>query len=484
LHDFTFAPREYGGSVLVNKGASGNRRRYGNAIWGHRGVFLTIVTGKTGISMPQDWDRAAIAVGATERRVDVEPTALRLQPPTMDLVRCWSPDDPAPAERRRIKITHIITGLQTGGAEHALEQLVTRVDAKRFDMRVVSLRDAGTVGPRLAALGVPVTSLNMRHTTRDLLRFGRLVMLLRRDRPDIVQTWLYHADLIGLAAARLAGVSQVLWNLRGSGLEHHHYDNRFRWVVRMLARLSGLPDAIVANAEAGRSFHAQAGYRPRRWAMIDNAIDVGRFRPFPAAGIDLRNELNLAAGSQIIGMTARLDPMKDHATFFRAAATLIARGIDVHFVLIGRGVDRNMVGAQPFLADPRLASRLHFLGEREDVARLVAGFDLAVLSSAFGEGFPNAVAEAMACGVPVVSTDVGDAGRIIGEAGLLVAPRDALAIADACQILLTSPTDRAAMGRAGRARIARDFGPERMVDAYGQLYEQIQAARHAELRPA
>jgi glycosyltransferase involved in cell wall biosynthesis len=447
-------------------------------------VFLTIVTGKTGISMPQDWDRAEPAVAGVERRADVEPTSLRLQPSALDLVRRWSPDAAVPTESRRIRITHIITGLQTGGAEHALEQLVTRADAGRFDMRVVSLRDTGTVGPRLAAQGVPVISLNMRHTARDLLQFWHLVTLLRRDRPDIVQTWLYHADLIGLAAARLAGVPQVLWNLRGSGLEHHHYNNRFRWVVRMLARLSGLPDAIVANAEAGRAFHDRAGYRPRRWAMIDNAIDVGRFQPNPRAGADLRMALNLPADCRIIGMTARLDPMKDHTTFFRAAAALVARGIDVHFVLIGRGVDRTMASAQPFLADPGLAPRLHLLGERDDVAPLVAGFDLAVLSSAFGEGFPNAVAEAMACGVPVVSTDVGDAGRIIGEAGLLVAPRDAMAIAAACQSLLTSPADRAAMGRAGRARIAREFGLDRMVDAYGQLYEQVRAGRHAEFRPA
>jgi len=418
-------------------------------------------------------------MGRVDMRADAKPVALRLQPRPVELVRSWSPNAAVQAESRRIKIVHIITGLHTGGAEHALEQLVTRADSERFDMRVVSLLDAGVVGPRLAARGVPVTSLGMRHAAGDLRRFWRLVMLLRQDPPDIVQTWLYHADLIGLAAARLAGTRQVLWNLRGSGLEHHHYGNRFRWVVRMLARLSGWPDAIVANAEAGRAFHAQVGYRPRRWALIHNAIDVERFQPDPEAGAALRAELGLAPSSAIIGMTARLDPMKDHGTFLRAAALLVARGMDAHFVLIGRGVDRSAACAQPFLAQPHLAARLHFLGEREDVPRLVAGFDLAALSSAFGEGFPNVIAEAMACGVPVVSTDVGDAGRIVGDAGLLVAPRDAAAMADAWQMLLAAPVRRAAMGRAGRARIARDFGLDRMVDGYGQLYEQIWAGRDA-----
>lgn len=410
-------------------------------------------------------------------RVDAKPVALRLQPRPVELVRSWSPGLAAETASRRIRITHIITGLHTGGAEHALEQLVTRADPGRFDMRVVSLLDAGSVGPRLAASGVPVTALGMRHALGDLRCFWRLVGLLRQDRPDIVQTWLYHADLIGLAAARLAGIHQVLWNLRGSGLEHHLYGNRFRWVVRMLARLSALPDAIVANAEAGRRFHAQAGYRPRRWALIQNAIDIERFHPLPQAGATLRAELGVGRDSLVIGMTARLDPMKDHATFFQAARLLVSQGFDAHFVLIGRGVHRQMGCAQTCLADPCLAGRLHFLGERDDVQELVAGFDLATLSSAFGEGFPNVIAEAMACGVPVVSTDVGDAGRIVGEAGLLVPPRDPAALAEAWAALLTAPERRAAMGRAGRARIARDFGLDRMVDTYGQLYEQIWAGR-------
>jgi glycosyltransferase involved in cell wall biosynthesis len=378
---------------------------------------------------------------------------------------------------RRIKIVHIITGLQTGGAEHALEQLVTRTDPHRFDMRVVSLLDAGSVGPRLAASGVSVTTLGMQRNAGDLLRFWRLVALLRRDPPDLVQTWLYHADLIGLAASRLAGIRRVVWNLRGSGLEHRHYGNRFRWVVGTLARLSGLPDAIVTNAQAGRDFHAQAGYRPRRWALIHNAIDTDRFRPDPMARAALRRQLGLGPDAAIIGMTARLDPMKDHRTFFEAAALLVARGHDVHFVLVGRGVDGDVPCAQPFRKDPALALRLHFLGEREDVPRLMAGFDVAALSSAFGEGFPNALAEAMACGIPVVSTDVGDAGRILGGAGLLVAPRDGAAMAEALAALLTEPSRRAAMGLAGRARIAREFGLDRMIDSYRQLYEQVWAGR-------
>jgi glycosyltransferase involved in cell wall biosynthesis len=439
-------------------------------------MFVTISVGKPEMPMPPNWDRAA-AIGGTELHVDAE-AALRLHARPAEPGRVRSARPAAQADGRRLRIVHIITGLQTGGAEHALEQLVARADPQRFAMRVVSLLDAGVVGPRLAAHGVPVTALGMRRGVGDLLRFGRLVAHLRQDPPDIVQTWLYHADLIGLVAARLADVRHVLWNLRGSGLEHHHYDNRFRWVVRLLARLSGLPDLIIANAEAGRAFHAQAGYHPRRWALIDNAIDVARFRPDPGARARLRAELGLAPDSRIIGMTARLDPMKDHDTFLRAAA-LIASTDDVHFVLIGRGIDRQMGCARPFLADPGLAARLHFLGEREDVAELVAGFDLATLSSAFGEGFPNVVAEAMACGIPVVATDVGDTGRIVGDAGLLVPPRDAAALADAWRTLLTMPARRTAMGIEGRARIARDFGLDRMVESYCQLYEQIGLDRKA-----
>src|ERR1700733_10765934 len=148
--------------------------------------------------------------GIPEMRADADSAGLRLQPRPIELGPSWVPEAAASKiTSRRIKIVHIITGLHTGGAEHALEQLVTRADSERFDMRVVSLLDDGAVGPRLAARGVPVTSLGMRHAAGDLRRFWRLVMLLRQDPPDIVQTWLYHADLIGLAAARLAGTRQV-----------------------------------------------------------------------------------------------------------------------------------------------------------------------------------------------------------------------------------------------------------------------------------
>jgi glycosyltransferase involved in cell wall biosynthesis len=178
-------------------------------------------------------------------------------------------------------------------------------------------------------------------------------------------------------------------------------------------------------------------------------------------------------------MTARSDPMKDHSTFFRAAALLAGSGIAADFILIGRGSDRSMPAAQPYLADRLLGPRLHFLGERDDVQHLTAGFDLATLSSAFGEGFPNVIAEAMACSVPVVSTDVGDARRILGEAGILVPPRDPPALAAAWRELLAAPSRRVAMGRAGRQRITETFGLDRMIDRYGQLYEQVRAGRRS-----
>lgn len=423
--------------------------------------------------MPVDMDPAALRDAPALGRAGRAEGRLRRRWPAA--VAAAVPD----SARRRIRITHIITGLQTGGAEHALEQLVTRADRDRFEMRVVSLLGAGVVGERLAGSGVEVVSLGMRREPADLLRFWQLVRQLRRDRPDIVQTWLYHADLIGLAAARLAGVPSVLWNVRGSGLEHHHYRDRFRWVVAALARLSALPDAVVANAEAGRDFHARAGYQPRHWALIDNAVDIARFHPDPAAAPALRAELGLAPDAPVIGMTARCDPMKDHSTFFRAAALLAGSGVAADFVLIGRGSARSMPAALPYLADPLLASRLHFLGERDDVERLTAGFDLATLSSAFGEGFPNVIAEAMACAVPVVSTDVGDARRILGTAGVLVPPRDPAALAAAWRDLLAAPSRRAAMGRAGRQRIAETFGLDRMIDRYGQLYEQVRTGRRS-----
>lgn len=371
-----------------------------------------------------------------------------------------------------IRIVHVITGLEIGGAESMLARLVSRMDGSRFVNRVVSLTDGGRIGDSIEAAGVPVQTLGMRRGWPSLAALPRLVRLLRQARPTLVQSWLYHADLLGLLAAALAGRPPVVWNLRCSDMDLRYYSGQTRWVLRALTWLSPHPVAILVNSTASMRLHQSLGYRPRRWEVIPNGFDLDRFRPDPTAWERTRRELTLPAEVMLVGLIARLDPMKDHPSFLNAATHVAARRPGVHFVLIGKGVE-GLAGA---IAAKGLSDRVHILGERRDVEWLLPGLDMVCLSSAFGEGFPNVLGEAMAAGVPCVTTDVGDAKTIVGETGLVVPPRDPAALAAAIVDLVDrGPSARTTLGQAARARIAREYALPRIVERYESIYASLAA---------
>ncbi len=374
-----------------------------------------------------------------------------------------------------VRVAHVITDLDVGGAERMLAKLVAGADPARLRHSVISLLPPGKTADEIRAAGVKVASLGMRRG--GLPAPGailRLVRLLRAERPDVVQSWLYHADLMATLTAPLAGRPALAWNLRCSDMDFRLYGRATRWVVRALACLSRVPAAVVVNAEAGRAAHVALGYRPRRWEVIPNGFDTDVFGPNPAARGAIRAALGLAPDAPVIGMLARFDPMKDHATFLAAAETLARARADVHFVLAGRGVTPD----NPALAAPEFAGQLHLLGERSDSAALLAAFDLATLTSAFGEGSPNVVGEAMACATPCVATDVGDSRPMIGATGRVVPPRDPAALAAAWGELLALPAaERQALGAAARARIVADYSLAAVRERYLGLYETLRSSR-------
>ncbi len=381
-----------------------------------------------------------------------------------------------PGAAARVRVCHLISSLDVGGAEMTLLRLLSGIDGDRFESRVVSLIRPGPVADKIRRLGVPVVSLHMRRGRASLRALILLVRLLRRERSDVLQTWLYHADLLGLAARRMAGRPCLVWNVRSSDMDM----TRYRWLsgatVRACARFSRLPAAVIVNSVAGRRFHEGIGYRPARWELIPNGVDTRLFRPDAEARSTVRRELGVPDDTILIGLIARLDPMKDHATFFRAAGELVRRKCGAHFILIGEGVERGKPEVESWMAENGLVGRAHLLGRREDVPRLAAALDVGTLASCT-EGFPGAVAEAMACGVPCVVTDAGDAGLIVGDTGVVVPPRDAVALAGGWEHLLQRGEEaRRAMGDRARARIEHEFSLARMVRAYETLYSSLVAA--------
>jgi glycosyltransferase involved in cell wall biosynthesis len=360
------------------------------------------------------------------------------------------------------KIVYVTSGLFVGGAEAMLARLVTARPPVADQITVVSLLPAESYVESLRAAGVAVVELGFHKLTGIAPGVLRLAKLIARARPDIVQGWMYHGDLLAWLALLLSGRrshTRLIWSIRCSDMDLKQYRSGLRLVVKACSALSGAPDVITANSAAGLRAHRTLGYRPRRAEVILNGIDLDRFKPDPAARAALRGELGIPKEAFVVAHVARVDPMKDHANFASALAELP----EIIGLLVGAGTE-----ALPEQYNTRR------LGLREDVSRVFAAADAVVSSSAFGEGFSNVLAEGMACGLPAISTDVGDARAIVGETGIIVPPRDSYALAAAIRVLAHEPKPQH-LNRAAQARahIEKNFALSRAVKRYSELYDSL-----------
>ncbi len=223
-----------------------------------------------------------------------------------------------------------------------LLKLLQHIDRSRFELSVVSLTSQGEIGPRIAALGIPVHALGMMPGVPSLIKFTRLIRLLRASRPDVVHTWMYHADLLGALAARLAGIRAVAWCIRNSDLSSGQNKLATLLLVKLCALASGwLPRRILTCSERARSIHIGAGYRADKMVVIPNGFDLTRFKPDPAARCKVRDEFKIPLNAPLVGLIARDDPQKNHLGFVEAAALVHQQLFEVHFLLAGTGIDQN-----------------------------------------------------------------------------------------------------------------------------------------------
>jgi glycosyltransferase involved in cell wall biosynthesis len=371
-----------------------------------------------------------------------------------------------------IKVLHLITSFGLGGAEGNLARLVSHMDRTRFFNQVVVMRRMPEFHAS-ADSAVPIQCLGMHSGVPTVHAISRLLSIINRMRPHVLQTWMYHADLVGLLAGRLNKTPAIAWNLRRSFIGMNELGWCSRMELRAAARLSPQPDAVVTNSLAGQRTHEALGYRPRQWVHIPNSIDADRFRPDVKARAALRAELSLPSHTRLIGLVARFIPIKGHDNFAAAAGILGKQNPDVHFALVGKGIEPSNEPLVRILQSSGVFERMHLLGERSDVERVIAGFDIAC-SSSYGEGFPNAVGEALACGIPCVVTDVGDSALLVGADGKIVPPGDPRAFAEACQRMLDLPfAVRRRQGLRGRKRIQTQYSIQWVVARYEELYEQL-----------
>ncbi|MDQ3058648.1 MAG: glycosyltransferase [Pseudomonadota bacterium] len=378
-----------------------------------------------------------------------------------------------------MKITLIITGLATGGAEMMLHKLLQNIDRSRFEPTVISLMNKGEIGPRIEALGIPVYALGMRRGLPSPLMALRLARLLRQLQPSLVHTWMYHADLLGGLAARLAGCRRVVWGIRHSNLSKTGNKCSTLAVVGLCARLSGwLPMQILSCSQRAKDVHAAVGYVDEKIHVIPNGFDLSHFAPDATARVSLSAELGLPLDAPLVGVVARYDVQKNHLGFVQAAAQLLTQMPQVHFVLAGTGVDSANVDLQTAVAAyPGLQAHMHLLGRRDDVPRLMAAFDV-LASPSHGEAFPNVLGEAMACGLPCVVTDAGDSAEIVSITGRVVAVGDMPALAQQLQEVLCLPAEqRAALGQQARARVQSEYEIGHVARLYQAFYERMAAEK-------
>ena len=365
------------------------------------------------------------------------------------------------AAPRRRKVMHVIAGLGAGGAETMLANLVAADRQDTPEQVVVDLLSGGTNSKRIRDSGIPVREFGPRRRRPSLRMLLWLRKVISEEKPDVIQSWMYHADLLAVLALLWSGRrrrTRLYWGVRCSDMDTARYGRILRLVVSMCAKLSYLPDAVVVNSVTGQHVHKRLGYRTNRFVIIDNGINTVRFRPDPEVRREVREELGLALSARVLILPARLDPMKDFETFLDAMERLP----DTICIIAGEGTQ--------FLPERRNTIAL---GLRHDLPRLYTAADVVLSTSAFGEGFSNAIGEGMAAGLPAIATDVGDASRIIGDTGFVVPPRDPDALASAVRAILVEPREMLVeRGRRARSRIRKYYSLDRFVSKFDALHRE------------
>lgn len=372
-------------------------------------------------------------------------------------------------------VVHVISSLHVGGAEYMLSRLALAHD-RRGDCRpiVVSLTNIGSVGELLQQAGIEVWALGLTRAAQLPRTLWRLWRLIRRIGPDVVQTWMVHADLLGGLAARLARVPVIAWGVRTTDYSVETSRTQAMW--RLCAALSGyIPHRIVCAAEKSRVVHVGAGYAADRMMVIPNGFDASALRGSLGARARVRREFGLEAAVPVVGCLGRYNPAKDFRNFIAAAAVVARECEQVRFLMVGRGLDWDNAELCADIRATGFADCFVLAGERSDPAACLAAMDIFVQSSCT-EGFPNGLGEAMAMGLPCVATDVGDSARLLGATGTLVPPRDADALAAAVgELMELSSTERCERGQRAAERIMSEFSMDASATTYYQTYQELLA---------
>jgi len=366
-----------------------------------------------------------------------------------------------------MKIAHVITDLDTGGAEMMLYKLLTSLQDDEMESLVISLMGRGVITERIEALGIKVDTLDLKQGEGPSWKsIKKLRRLMRTFNPDVVQGWMYHGNMAATVAVFLFDPMcrkvKLFWNVRQTLYDINSEKIQTRWLIVLGRWLSFFPQSIIYNSNLSAEQHCNVGFLVKKTKIIPNGFDLQKFRPDQNRRQQLRKELEVSESTILIGHISRLHPMKDHATLLHAIDRVVDSlpGIsgkqEVLFLLIGHGVTSELSN--------NLAIR--FLGERVDVPRIMSALDIVVSSSAWGEGFPNVIGEAMASEAPCVVTDVGDSAYIVGKYGRVCSVGDDQCIANSLLQLIENKQERKTAGKQSRKRIKENYSMDKIKKEY------------------
>lgn len=371
---------------------------------------------------------------------------------------------------RKTKVLHLITSLGSGGAERVLYNLVTNSDSSKFEHIVVSIKGYGVYSDLLQNSGVKTYNLDVKKIKPwRLLKF---LVVCRRENPDIIQSWLYHADFLTIFAY-ICGFRNIIWNIRNTNLEWSKSSKLTILLRKICACFSFIPKKIVCCANAAKAEHIMVGYLKNKFELIPNGYNLTLFVPRDDVRKQIRNKLNIGDHELVIGNIGRFDPAKDHKTLLRAIKKLKDCDLSFKLLIIGRNINHNNNELMSLITEYKLNQIVILLDQQPDIHLYYNAFDLYLLSSRT-EAFPNVVAEAMLCCKPCIVTDVGDAALIVGDTGIIVPIGSHEVMAEAVmEFLDLDKTKFLQLGFKARKRIEENFSLKNMVFSYEKLYLKI-----------
>lgn len=369
-----------------------------------------------------------------------------------------------------MKVLHIITGLHRGGAEAVLYRLIESSRGSDTRHVVVSLMPGGIYEERLRDMGIPVQSLGMRSGRPSLSAFLKLRAIVRRENPDVIHSWMYHAAIASVFSAQgrplIAAIHHSLDNFEGEKF-------MTRQIIYLTGRLSSRVTRMLYCSQMGQYQHEVIGYDAAKSVMIPNGFDCDLFHPDDEMGRRLRQNLGIPRDAFVFGHVGRFHPVKDHANVLSAFALVATENENARLVMAGGGVTMDNPAIAQMVQENDLAGRVHLLGERDDIPAIMTMFDVLVNGSR-GEAFPNVLGEAMATGVPCIATNVGDSAYILGETGRIVPPANPEALAEAMLEFATLQKPALqALGQQARQVIQEKFSLHMVSEAYDDLYRSV-----------